>query len=301
MLNTYVIEGGIGKCTAFTALIPKLAKKAGEAIQIYTPYIDVFAFNPDVAMAYEQSLPLTDPRIMRSDNIFYCEPYKSNFALGKQHLIESYCELFGVEYDKTMAPKLYTSHLKERADKWLEQNGITGKYMMVQFTGGQTPVGWSPNNGYASHNPGRNYPAYLAQQVVSHLRAAYPNVAIIDCTLPNEPGYHGSIKCGEHWAVVHEMLKGAEGFIGIDSSLQHFSASAQKRGVVIWGSTPPTQFGYGHNTNMQFHMGKKWDARKFDPADPRNVLVDPRSVVEAYSALTVKIENKPINTYCLTA
>ena len=31
LLNTYVIEGGIGKCTAFTALIPKLAKKAGEA------------------------------------------------------------------------------------------------------------------------------------------------------------------------------------------------------------------------------------------------------------------------------
>jgi hypothetical protein len=64
MLNTYVIEGGIGKCTAFTALIPKLADKAGEGIQIYTPYIDVFAFNPDVAMAYEQSLPLNDPRIM---------------------------------------------------------------------------------------------------------------------------------------------------------------------------------------------------------------------------------------------
>jgi len=32
MLNTYVIEGGIGKCTAFTALIPKLAEKAGRGI-----------------------------------------------------------------------------------------------------------------------------------------------------------------------------------------------------------------------------------------------------------------------------
>jgi hypothetical protein len=61
MLNTYVIEGGIGKCTAFTALIPKLAEKAGEGIQIYTPYIDCFAFNPNVAMAFEQSLPLTRP------------------------------------------------------------------------------------------------------------------------------------------------------------------------------------------------------------------------------------------------
>lgn len=27
LLNTYVIEGGVGKCTSFTALIPKLAEK----------------------------------------------------------------------------------------------------------------------------------------------------------------------------------------------------------------------------------------------------------------------------------
>jgi hypothetical protein len=26
-MNTYVVEGGIGKCTAFTALIPKLRTK----------------------------------------------------------------------------------------------------------------------------------------------------------------------------------------------------------------------------------------------------------------------------------
>jgi hypothetical protein len=27
MLNTYVVEGGVGKCTAFTALIPELKKE----------------------------------------------------------------------------------------------------------------------------------------------------------------------------------------------------------------------------------------------------------------------------------
>jgi ADP-heptose:LPS heptosyltransferase len=301
MLNTYVIEGGIGKCTAFTALIPKLAEKAGQGIQIYTPYIDCFAFNPDVEMAYEQSLPLTDPRIMASDNIFYCEPYKSNFVFGKQHLIESYCEHFGVDYDPSMTPKLYTTHLKDRATEWLEKNGVTGKYMLVQFSGGQTPVGWSANNQYASHNPGRNYPHYLAQQVVSQLKAAYPNVAIIDATLPNEPSYSGAIKCPEHWAVIHEMLKNAQGFISIDSCLNHFSASANKSGVVIWGSTRWTQFGYDHNANLHFHMGKKWDEAKFDPQDPRNSLVDPEQVVSAYKASlsTGKTENN--NVVCLSA
>lgn len=301
MLNTYVIEGGIGKCTAFTALIPKLAEKAGEGIQIYTPYIDCFAFNPDVAMAFEQSLPLVDPRIMASDNIFYCEPYKSNFVFGKQHLIESYCQHFGVDYEPSMTPKLYTTHLQDRATEWLEKNGVTGKYMMVQFSGGQTPVGWSANNQYASHNPGRNYPHYLAQQVISKLKAEFPNVAIIDATLPNEPSYSGAIKCPEHWAVIHEMLKRAEGFISIDSCINHFSASAKKAGVVIWGSTRWTQFGYGHNANLHFHMGDKWNESLFDSEDPRNSLIDPERVVEAYKSKLAKGDALPDNVVCLSA
>jgi hypothetical protein len=80
MLNTYVIEGGIGKCTAFTALIPKLAEKAGEGIQIYTPYIDCFAFNPNVAMAFEQSLPLADPRIMASEQHLLLRTLQEQFC-----------------------------------------------------------------------------------------------------------------------------------------------------------------------------------------------------------------------------
>jgi hypothetical protein len=48
-MNTYVVEGGIGKCTAFTALIPKLKQKS--EVQIYTPYIQCFANNPDVKLS----------------------------------------------------------------------------------------------------------------------------------------------------------------------------------------------------------------------------------------------------------
>jgi hypothetical protein len=48
-------------------------------------------------------------------------------------------------------------------------------------------------------------------------------------------------------------------------------------------------------------MGNKWDAKKFDPADPRNVLVDPVAVVEAYKNLTTKGKDKPVNVHCLTA
>ena len=106
-------------------------------IQIYTPYIDCFAGNPDVKLALEQTIPLQDPRIMASDNIYYCEPYKSNFQFGKQHIIESYCEHHGVEYDKSMTGLIYTSQHKADVTKWLGDNNI-GKYIMIQLSGGQS-------------------------------------------------------------------------------------------------------------------------------------------------------------------
>jgi hypothetical protein len=281
-MNTYIVEGGIGKCVAFSALLPELRKKS--EVQIYTPYIDCFANNPNVKMAYESTIPLQDPRIMASDNIYYCEPYKSNFQFGKQHIIESYCEHHGVKYNSSMRPKLYTDHHKESVDKWLKDNEI-GKYIMIQFSGGQPKWNYGDNVQYQNINPNRNYQPFLAQQVVNMLLEEYKDTTIINCVLPNEPHYQGTIRCDLHFAQIHEMLKGAEGFVSIDSCLQHFSASAEKHGVVIWGSTRWTQFGYSHNKNLHFHMGKKWDESKFIDSDPRNNMVDCKIIVDQYKKL----------------
>jgi ADP-heptose:LPS heptosyltransferase len=282
MLNTYVVEGGVGKCTAFTALIPELRKKS--EVQIYTPYIDCFAGNPDVKLALEQTLPLQDPRIMQSDNIYYCEPYKSNFQFGKQHIIESYCEHHGVKYNPSMRPKLYTEQHKDSIDKWLKDKEI-GKYILIQFSGGQPRAGFNFNNQYTNINPNRNYQPFLAQQVINYLKEEYKDTVIIDCTLPNEPGYLNTIKCDLHWAQIHELLKNAEGFVSIDSCLQHFSASVEKAGVVIWGSTRWTQFGYSHNKNLHFHMGNRWNESKFIDSDPRNNMVEPKLVIDNFKKL----------------
>jgi ADP-heptose:LPS heptosyltransferase len=282
MLNTYVVEGGIGKCAAFTALIPKLREKS--EVQIYTPYIGCFANNPDVKLVLEQTLPLQDARIMASDNIFYCEPYKSNFQFGKQHIIESYCELNGVEYDKSMLPKLYTEYHSKSVKEWLNKNKID-KYILIQFSGGQPQIGFNPNNQYTNINPNRNYPNFLAQQVVNMLREEYKDTTIINCVLPNEPHYEGTIRCDLHWTQLHEMMKNAEGFIAIDSCLNHFSPSANKKGVVIWGSTRWTQFGYKQNKNLQFHMKDDWDKTKYLESDPRNVMVEPKLILDQFKKL----------------
>tara|TARA_R100000654_G_scaffold17238_1_gene36150 strand:+ start:2994 stop:3875 length:882 start_codon:yes stop_codon:yes gene_type:complete len=282
MLDTYVVEGGIGKCVAFTSLIPKLRKKS--EVQIYTPYVDCFAGNPNVKLALEQTLPLQDPRIMASDNIYYSEPYKSNFQFGKQHLIESYCKLHNVEFDTSMKPKIYTEQHKDSVKEWLDKNEIK-KYILIQLSGGQSKWNYADNVQYQNINPNRNYQPFLAQQLINMLLEEYKDTTIINCVLPNEPHYQGTIRCDLHWSQIHEMLKGAEGFISIDSCLNHFSASAEKHGVVVWGSTRWTQFGYSHNKNLQFHMNDKWDEAKYVESDPRNVMVEPKLIIDSFKKL----------------
>lgn len=283
-LDTYIVEGGIGKCVTFTALLPKLVEKAGGPVQIVTPYIDVFAGNPLVKMAFdENTIPLDDPRITASDNIYYCEPYKSNFIKGDEHLLKSYSRLLDVNFSTDMKPSLHTDHLAQAAKDWLKQVGVTGKFMMVQFTGGQTPIGWAPNNSYTSSNPGRNYPTYFAQGIINALRQEYPDMAIIDATLPNEQMYMGTIKCDKSYPLLVELLKLSEGFIGIDSCLQHFAAAVNVPGVVIWGNTRWTQFGWAHHKNMSFHDKSKYNTYyKMDNADPRNLMVDPNDVLQVF-------------------
>ncbi|BAQ91253.1 putative glycosyl transferase [uncultured Mediterranean phage uvMED] len=282
MLNTYVVEGGVGKCVAFTSLIPKLRKKS--EVQIYTPYIDCFAGNPDVKLALEETLSLQDPRIMASDNIYYSEPYKSNFQFGKQHLIESYCELHNVDFDKSMKPKIYTDRHKDSVKEWLDKNEIK-KYILIQLSGGQSKWNYADGVQYQNINPNRNYQPFLAQQLINMLLEEYKDTTIINCVLPNEPHYQGTIRCDLHWSQIHEMLKGSEGFISIDSCLNHFSASAEKHGVVIWGSTRWTQFGYSHNKNLQFHMTDKWIEEKFIDNDPRNNMVEPKLIIDEFKKL----------------
>ena len=282
MLNTYVVEGGVGKCTAFTALLPKLKKKS--EVQVYTPYIHAFAGNPNVKMAYESTIPLIDPRILASDNIYYSEPYKSNFQFGKEHIIESYCREHGVEYESKMVPKLYTEGHGKSVKEWLDKNKID-KYLLIQLSGGQAQMGFNPNNQYTNINPNRNYQPFLGQQLVNMLLEEYPNTTIINCVLPNEPHYRGTIRCDLHWVQIHELLKNAEGFVSIDSCLNHFSPSAEKQGVVVWGSTRWTQFGYSHNTNLHYHMKKDWDEAKYNDGDPRNNMVEPKLILDSYKNL----------------
>jgi hypothetical protein len=84
------------------------------------------------------------------------------------------------------------------------------------------------------------------------------------------------------------MQKGLLVLIVVYNISQH---QPKKHGVVIWGSTKWTQFGYSHNKNLQFHMKDKWEDEKFIDSDPRNNMVEPKLVIDKYKKLD---KNKPV-------
>ncbi len=281
MNDLYMIEGGLGKHAAFTALTSELVKKSGDKILISAPFHEVFIGNSDVKGTTMLQLAFGgDPKLKTVRNIYNAEPYRSNFLHGNISLIEGFCNVLDITYRPDMLPKLYTHSVSNKASEFLKSKKITGPYVLTQFTGGQASATGQIASNYQSVNPGRNYPQVFARRVVEKI--TQKGVTVIDCTLGNEPSYEGAIKCSEHWSVVHELMKKSQGFIGIDSYLNHFSGSAGSKGIVLWGNTSALQFGYQHNINLQYHMPNGWEQEKFDMEDPRNIMVDPDLVVETY-------------------
>ena len=286
-MNTYIVEGGIGKQVAFTAIIDALVKKDKEKIQVHSPYVDIFGGNTNVKYALDSnSIHLQDKRILDSQNIFHCEPYKTNFIKGEYHIIQSFCKLFGVKYDEKMRPKMYTDHYKNDAKK------IAGddNFIVVQFSGGQAPAGFNPSNSYNSNDPTRNYHPHLAQKVVNLIKEKYENLKILNFSLPNEPNYEQTVKPKLiPFAQWHEILKlpNCKGFISVDSCLNHFARSVGRKGVVIWGGTRWIQFGYKENINVNnwWNEWYEWDEEWFEPQDPRIIQEDPSELVDYFEKI----------------
>ena len=110
---------------------------------------------------------------------------------------------------------------------------------------------------------------------------------ILNFSLPNEPNFEHTTKPDlMPFAQWHEILKllNCKGFISVDSCLNHFARSAGRKGVVIWGGTRWSQFGYKQNRNINRWWSEwdEWDNEKFEPQDPRNIMVEPEVVFEQF-------------------
>ncbi len=205
-------------------------------------------------------------------NVFYNEPYRSNFLKGDCHIIDYWRQMYDLPDNNDRRPNFF---INERREKELEKDIMKlGKFILVQFTGGQSVK----IENYDLENAGRNY--NQGQEVVNLLREALPGVNIIVFGHNNEQepllntmafnNFGGNPKFVDKIDFMI-LAKYCVSFISIDSALQHMCAnkSFNKKGVVLWGTSKPEMFGYENNTNITSEY-------------PYCVEIEPKKIVDEF-------------------
>lgn len=264
-MNIYIVQGGIGKHVMFSSLIEKLAEKDGEEIIILSAYPDLFKFHPKVKLSgnfghagfYDKYIKNT------KNNIIYNEPYFSNYAKGETHLIQNWIEMCGLLYEYDTPDIYIDDYAAEECGRFIKD---FPEFIIVQFSGGQSPINADLNRPFINIGQIKDYPREMAQNVINQIKKKYENMAVINYSMPNEATYNldGCIHLETPYLFYIALLCQCKSFISIDSSLQHFASNRynQKNGVVLWGSTGPVCLGYKKNINL---TNKKTDDHTMRP------------------------------------
>ena len=255
MPNLHILDGGVGKHLQFTALFDHLIKKENK-LCLRTSWPELFKHDSRVASStLFNIMPLHDNShtyFKNYDNIIHKDPYLDNFVKGETHLVDFWAKMYGLE-NVSREPNFQVNTKRE---KFLQDDILKlGKFILVQFTGGQGVK----SNDYDDHNAGRNYKD--GQEVVNLLKEALPGLNIIVFGHDNEQeplvnttafnNFGGSPKFVDKLDFMI-LARHCVSFICIDSSLQHMCSNRifNKTGVVLWGTSKPSMFGYKKNINL---------------------------------------------------
>jgi len=254
--NMHYVEGGAGKHIQFTSLFKNIREKYNQKIVIRSGFPEIFEFSSHVAYSsiWNHNF-FSDEDVCcfnQYDNIFFKDPYRSDWLKGNTHIIKKWAELYEVEIDDMRPDFNINIELEKQLMPHIQ---AMSKFILLQFTGGQAIQG----NSYNRHNWGRNY--LYGQELIKLLNESFPNHIIITFGHSNEQAeYQGETKfnsqTGELLFKTREdfmvLSKYCDFFISIDSVLQHMCSnkSFNKKGIVLWGGTNPNRFGYESNINL---------------------------------------------------
>ena len=237
------IEGGLGKNLAATALISSVKQKHRDRkLILVVSYPEVFLNHPDIYRVYRAGATsyFYDDYIKDRDTIvFKHEPYfQSDHIMRKKHLIENWCNLLDIKYEKQL-PVLYPNMIqKDFVYAWKRDRPT----MVIHTNGGpfaqNTLYSWTRDMPY---NIGRaiveKYSSqYHIIQVGRDQRQAIPGTEFINSQLSNHE--------------LFSILFLSDKRVLIDSSLQHAAAAMKLKSTVLWVGTSPKNFGYEMHLNV---------------------------------------------------
>lgn len=269
------VRGGTGKNFALASICEELKQKY-EHVSVISPYVDIFQSSEFVDKAYQPQEvrsaieDAADDTLIVVDHIYdtnefirkeisYQDAFRVACGLKKKN------EKGGSEATSNLIPLKNFGWLKNHIDNIMKQirDGGYENFIIVQFTGGQSPLVQVPTNEKGEQDWGkvpyqgqqtglsRHYPIDKAAKFCQLFSAAHPKTAIINYNLPNEYRFDKTFQFVVPYLTYYELAKMPEclGTVSIDSSLQHMVAGVTKS-IVIWGHSHPDSFGYKYNKNI---------------------------------------------------
>ena len=172
--------------------------------------------------------------------VFKHEPYfQSDHIMKKKHLIENWCALLGVKYEKQQ-PILYPNMIqKDVMFNWKRDRPT----MILHTNGGpleqNTLYSWT-----------RDMPYGIGQAIVEKYSNKYHIIQI-----GRDPGHAlPGVEFVNASMTNHELFSTvvlSDKRVLIDSSLQHAAAAMNLKSTVLWVGTSPKNFGYDLHLNIE--------------------------------------------------
>jgi hypothetical protein len=255
--------GGLGRIIAFAGVVKKYSETYPDhVIRVMSSYPDVF-LNMDFVDRY---YPIPQPGSILPDfydsnkdfDILEAEPYIDlSYRQGKKHLIQVWCEKFGLKYSDDMTGYVRLTNEEKLYANSIKQQMNLGQSKLVAFQ----PFGGTPfsNPDMAMDifraKQARDLTVESAQSIVDLLiKKGY---SVLQVSLNSEPQLKGTMKLPVQQnqvlnpRILFAILNVCDGLIGIDSFAQHlWAALGKKNGIILFGGTHPDALGYKSNVNL---------------------------------------------------
>jgi ADP-heptose:LPS heptosyltransferase len=238
----FSVDGGLGKSIMATAVLKAIKKQYKKAnIMVSTAYPDVFINNPNVnkIITNTNNSGLYRDYIQDKEaKVFIADPYStSDYITQSKHLIQIWCEMFGITYDGEM-PELFLS----KAEK---------QYFEPFYRMDKPILAIQPNGG-AINQPlkyswVRDIPSPIVEQLIERLKDEY---AIIHIKREDQFMYANTIGALDNFRSIAILLTMSKKRLLIDSSAMHIATALKLPSVVTWVGTTPKVFGYDMHANI---------------------------------------------------
>ncbi len=238
----FSIQGGLGKSVVGTAVCKAIRKKyPNDKLIVLTGYPEVFTNNKEVDMAFglgQEAYFYTKYVDGQDVKIFANEPYLiTEHILNQEHLIETWCKMFGLEYNGE-----YPSvELNEREKMFYFNKYQTEKPIFVLQTHGGAPQQDS------RYSWARDIPRNVIQAVIEEFKKDYQ---IFHLRREDQFGFENTTPLIESFKGIACMINRSSKRLFMDSFGQHTAAALNKHSSVLWICNKPNVFGYQIHDNI---------------------------------------------------